>query len=185
MHGLVTGSVGRIARPVIRTGSHDESLSTTTRKDIMVDVTRSFPVQRPIEEVVAYLRDFANAVEWDPGTQSCEPISTGAIGVGSRWHNETKLYGISTTLTYELTRDDPDHLVFTGTNKTATSTEDLSFVSLDSGHTEVTYHAHVDFNGAARLADPLAQLGFKRLAPEVAEQMKRAIENAPAAGSVG
>ncbi|ACY19472.1 Polyketide cyclase/dehydrase [Gordonia bronchialis DSM 43247] len=151
----------------------------------MVDVTRSFPVQRPIEEVVAYLRDFANAVEWDPGTQSCEPISTGAIGVGSRWHNETKLYGISTTLTYELTRDDPDHLVFTGTNKTATSTEDLSFVSLDSGHTEVTYHAHVDFNGAARLADPLAQLGFKRLAPEVAEQMKRAIENAPAAGSVG
>ncbi|MCH5642913.1 MULTISPECIES: SRPBCC family protein [unclassified Gordonia (in: high G+C Gram-positive bacteria)] len=144
----------------------------------MVDVSRSFTVERPLAEVAAYLRDFANAVDWDPGTQSCEQIGTDPISRGTKWHNESRLFGISTTLVYELTRDDTDHIVFTGTNKTATSTEDLSLVSVDDRHTEVTYHAHVDFNGLARLADPLAQLGFNRLAQTVPPQMTRAIEKA-------
>ncbi|MEE4025556.1 SRPBCC family protein [Gordonia sp. PKS22-38] len=141
----------------------------------MVDVSRTFTVQRPRDEIVAYMRDFANAVDWDPGTQRCEQIGTDPIAVGTRWHNETKLYGISTTLVYELTRDDPDHLVFTGRNKTATSVDDMTFRAHGESETVVTYHAHVDFNGVAKIADPIAQLAFGRLADTVPKQMSRVL----------
>lgn len=145
----------------------------------MVDVARTFTVANPIDKVVAYLRDFENATEWDPGTQSCELIGTDPIARGSRWHNKSKLFGISTELVYELTRDEHDHLVFTGRNKTATSTEDLRFEPAGPDATRVTYHAHVDFVGVARLADPLAQLGFNRLADTVPDQMTRVLEAIP------
>ena len=37
----------------------------------MVDVTRKFTAEVPIEKAAAFLRDFANAPTWDPGTESC------------------------------------------------------------------------------------------------------------------
>ncbi|AZG46929.1 SRPBCC family protein [Gordonia insulae] len=145
----------------------------------MVDVSRTFTVQRPPAEVVAYLRDFANAVDWDPGTVRCEQIGADPVGLGTKWHNTTKLYGVTTELVYELTRDDPDHLTFTGTNKTATSVDDLSFGTSngtgDGPATIITYHAHVEFNGAARFADTLVQFAFDRLAEPVERQMTQAL----------
>ena len=40
----------------------------------MVDVIREFTVPRSPEEVVAYLSDFSNAVDWDCGTVRCERV---------------------------------------------------------------------------------------------------------------
>ncbi|ROZ86558.1 SRPBCC family protein [Gordonia sp. OPL2] len=142
----------------------------------MVDVSRTFTVRRPLDEVVAYLRDFANAVDWDPGTQKCERIGADPVALGTRWHNESKLFGISTELVYELTVDEPDHLKFTGTNKTASTFDDLTFGRGDGDSTIITYHAHVEFNGAAKLADPVAQLAFNRLADSVPKQMTTVLE---------
>jgi hypothetical protein len=41
--------------------------------------------------------------------------------------------------------------------------------------TAVTYHAHVVFNGAAKLADPVARLVFRKLADTTQEQMTRTL----------
>lgn len=142
----------------------------------MVDVSRTFTVPRPLPGVVAYLRDFAHAVEWDPGTQKCEQIGVDPIGIGTRWHNTSKLYGVSTDLVYELTRDDEQHLTFTGTNKTATSTDDMTFEPVGDESTRITYHAHVAFNGVARIADPLVRIAFERIADQVTDQLTRSVE---------
>ncbi|GAC69280.1 SRPBCC family protein [Gordonia soli] len=142
----------------------------------MVDVQRTFTVRKPVADVAAYLRDFSHAEQWDPGTQSCERISTGPIGLGTRWHNVSKLFGISTELEYELTRDDPDHIVVTGRNKTATATDDLRLAPAGDAATEITYHAHVDFNGIAKIGDPVFQLMFNRLAQSVPKQLTETLE---------
>lgn len=144
----------------------------------MVQVSRTFKVNRPIEAVAAYLRDFAHAADWDPGTQRCERIGHDPVSVGTQWHNDTKLFGISTSLIYTLTVDQPDHVVLTGDNKSVTSTEDLRLRAIDERRTEVTYNANLKFNGFAKITDPLWQLGFNRLADEVPGQMTRAIETA-------
>lgn len=99
----------------------------------MVDVSRTFTVPRPPEEVVAYLSDFSNAVAWDPGTVRCDRVGTGPVQVGSTWRNVSKVLGRETELEYVLVTLEPDHVVLRGTNKTATSTDDITVLPDPAG----------------------------------------------------
>ncbi len=142
----------------------------------MVDVQRTFTVNTDKEKVRGFLRDFANAVHWDPGTQSCAQSTPGPVVLGTKWDNTSKIAGLTTELIYELTRDDSEHIVLTGTNKTATSVDDIRFEAEGPEKTVVTYHAHVVFNGAAKLADPIMKLVFLRLADTTEKQMTTTLE---------
>lgn len=122
----------------------------------MVDIERVFTVSTPMAEVYDYLRDFARAEEWDPGTISCSQSSTGPVAVGTTWKNVSEFRGKETELTYTLTRDSPEHLQFVGENKTVTSTDDISFAAVDGG-TRITYHAEFEFHGLAKLAVPFVK----------------------------
>ena len=138
----------------------------------MVDVSRTFTVPRSPEEVVGYLSDFSNAVAWDPGTVRCDRVGTGPVQVGSTWRNTSKVLGRETELDYVLVTLEPDHVVLRGTNKTATSTDDITVLP-DAAGSKVTYHAHITFNGIAKLAEPLMQRVFERLGDETVEGITR------------
>ena len=138
----------------------------------MVDVIRTFTVQRSPQEVVAYLSDFSNAVAWDPGTVRCDRVGVGPVQVGSTWKNTSKVLGRETELDYVLTTLEPDHVVLKGTNKTATSTDDITVEPEGTG-SKVTYHAHIVFNGIAKLAEPLMQRVFEKLGDETVEGITR------------
>jgi carbon monoxide dehydrogenase subunit G len=111
----------------------------------MVHVSRTFTVGKPVETVVAYLADFANATQWDPGTIRCTPTSPGPVQVGSTWANVSKVLGRETELAYRLERLDADRVTLVGTNKTATSTDDIT-VRPTPGGAEVTYSATIDLH---------------------------------------
>jgi len=143
----------------------------------MVDVTRRFTAEVTIEKAAAFLRDFSNATAWDPGTQSCTQISDGPVAVGTQWHNVSKLFGITTELTYTLVTDEPHHIVLEGENKTATSVDDITLTAEGSHSTRIDYHAKVEFNGAAKVAGPFLKAGFEaKVAPETVEKMTEALE---------
>lgn len=142
----------------------------------MVEVTRTFTVRTDAAKAAAFLRDFANATEWDPGTQSCTQTSDGPVAVGTEWHNVSKLFGISTELKYRLVTDNADHIVFQGTNKTASSTDDITLRAV-AGGTEIVYLATIEFNGAAKVAAPLLKAGFEaKVAGDTVEKMTTALE---------
>lgn len=129
-----------------------------------VDVERTFTVAASREGVVDYLRDFARTEQWDPGTVSCTRIDDGPVAVGSRWRNVSTFLGRKTELVYELTRDDADGLRFVGRNDTATSVDDISITDgAAPGTTRIGYHAHVEFNGLAKLGAPVAKLAMEKL----------------------
>lgn len=142
----------------------------------MVDVSRTFTVHAALPTVVNYLKDFANAEAWDPGTVSCTQITDGPVGVGTEWRNVSEFRGRETTLTYRLERIADDQLVFVGRNKTATSTDTLSFTAVDGDSTSITYHANVVFHGVAKLADPFMKKEFDRLGDELIGTMTTAVE---------
>jgi carbon monoxide dehydrogenase subunit G len=144
----------------------------------MVDVSRSLTVPVPLPSVVDYLKDFAHAESWDPGTISCTQSTPGPVAVGTEWRNVSEFRGKETTLTYRLATLEPKRLIFVGTNKTATSTDTLTFTDVDGG-TSVTYQAHVVFNGLAKLADPFMKKEFDRLGDELIGTMTRALEALP------
>lgn len=140
----------------------------------MVSVKRTFTVSKPIDQVVEYLKDFGHAEAWDPGTRSCTPAGAGSVQVGSTWRNVSVFRGKETELTYRLVRLESDRLVFEGNNKTATSTDDLTF-SVVPGGTSVSYQANIEFHGIIKLFGWVVQGEFNKLGDQTAAQMTRVI----------
>ena len=60
--------------------------------------------------VFAYLSDFTNTNEWDPGTVKTVRVS-GDGGVGTTYQNTSKFMGRETELTYEVVEHQPDRRV--------------------------------------------------------------------------
>src|SRR4029079_2500600 len=119
-------------------------------KFIVIDVERTFVVAKPIDVVVDYLKDFANAEQWDPGTKSCTQETPGPVEVGTTWHNVSEIKGHETELEYRLEELSPNHIKFVGENKGATSIDEMTFVASCS-ETTITYHSHVEFHGLAKI----------------------------------
>lgn len=131
-------------------------------------------VDRPLEVVVGYLRDFAHAEQWDPGTVSCVRTDTGPLGVGATWHNVSTFMGRRAELDYRLERSEPARLTFVGRNDKAVSVDDMTFEA-DGARTRVTYRADIRFSGVARVVAPFLKPAFGRLADEVAERLPATI----------
>ncbi|MCX6468869.1 SRPBCC family protein [Williamsia herbipolensis] len=136
----------------------------------MPTVSRTFTVTAPPARVVEYLSDFGNAPEWDPGTQTCTRNDDGPIRVGSNWHNESKIAGVSTELTYELTTLTDDTIVLVGTNDTATSTETIT-VHPDGSGSEVTYTNEIELQGIAKIGAPAMKLVFEKVGVDTEKQL--------------
>jgi len=138
----------------------------------MTTVSRTFDVRPEPAVVVGYLKDFSNAEEWDPGTESCTRTDTGPVAVGSTWHNVSKIAGVSTELDYRLEQLSEDTIVFKGHNETATSTDTITVVSNPEGSgSRVTYEAHIEMQGMAKLADPIMKLVFEKVGNDTEDDM--------------
>ncbi len=140
----------------------------------MVSVQRTFTVNKPLDLVVDYLKDFSRAAQWDPGTELCTRQDAGPVREGSTWLNVSVFLGRRSELTYRLERLERDRLTFVGHNTAADSTDELTFSAAD-GATSITYRAQIRFHGPAKLASPLLRLAFERLADKVAAQMSAVI----------
>lgn len=117
----------------------------------MPSVQRTFRVSIPPAEVIDYLKDFANTVEWDPGTQLCTQNGSGLVEVGTTWHNESKLAGFTTELEYELRE-------------------------LTDRGSEPTYRADIDLHGVSALATPVLKVVLERLGDQTQEQLRNVLD---------
>ena len=136
----------------------------------MPTVSRTFPVNPSPSAVIDYLKDFSNAVAWGPGTVSCTRKGEGPIVVGTKFHNVSKIAGVETELTYELTKLTGSTLVFEGENDSATSVDTITVVPHGDG-SEITYEAVIEAKGIGKLAEPLMKLVFERVGTKTEEQM--------------
>ncbi|PYC65457.1 polyketide cyclase [Streptomyces tateyamensis] len=140
----------------------------------MITVERTIIVERPAGEVLTYLADFGNTPAWDPGTESCTRLDSGPVAAGSRWLNVSRFRGRRSELNYRLETYEPGRLVFVGSNRTVTATDDIT-VRPEGVRTVLVYRAQLRFHGLARLAAPVLRAEFERLADAVAEQLPRAV----------
>ncbi len=124
--------------------------------------------------VVEYLADFSNAVDWDPGTVRCTRTGDGPVQVGSTWANVSKVLGRETALNYRLQRLEPGRVTLVGSNKTATSTDDIT-VRPAPGGAEVTYNSTVELHGLAKLAAPIMRIEFERLGNATERKIQTAV----------
>ncbi len=137
-------------------------------------MSRTFTVPKPPDAVLGYLQDFGHAVQWDPGTVSCDRIDSGPIAVGSQWRNASRFAGRQTELRYELERLEAGRLTFVGRNKTATSTDDM-VISPDPAGTRIAYTATIVFHGVAKLVGPFLGPMLRRLANDTEASIVRTL----------
>jgi carbon monoxide dehydrogenase subunit G len=136
----------------------------------MPSVSRTFSVAVPPNRVIDYLKDFANAEEWDPGTESCTREGDGPIEVGATWHNVSKIVGVTAELTYTLEQLTNRTLVFVGRNDSSTSTDTITIDASGAGSV-ITYEADLEMKGAAKLLSPAMKLVFEKLANDTEKQL--------------
>ncbi|MCK5891850.1 MAG: SRPBCC family protein [Aeromicrobium sp.] len=133
-------------------------------------MSRTFIVDPRPAVVLDYLKDFANAEDWDPGTETCVRLDDGPVAVGSTWKNTSKIAGVSTELVYELTELTDAKVVFHGANETADTTDTIEVVASGSG-SEITYTADIEMSGAAKLATPVVKLVFEKIGSDTEDDM--------------
>jgi carbon monoxide dehydrogenase subunit G len=136
----------------------------------MPSVSRTFAVTPPPATVIDYLKDFGNAEQWDPGTQSCTRQDDGPIREGSSWHNVSKIVGVEAELTYTLDTLAPEQLVFVGKNDSSTSTDTIT-VEAHEGGSVLTYRADLEMHGVAKVLSPAMKLVFEKLANDTEKQL--------------
>lgn len=136
----------------------------------MPSVSRTFAVTPPPSTVIDYLKDFSNAEQWDPGTQTCTREDAGPVREGSSWHNVSKIVGVEAELTYTLDRLADDTLVFVGKNDASTSTDTITVEPHEAGSV-ITYRADLEMHGVAKVLSPAMKLVFEKLANDTEKQM--------------
>jgi carbon monoxide dehydrogenase subunit G len=136
----------------------------------MTIVARTFAVTAAPDTVLEYLRDFGNTREWDPAARRTTRADAGPIGVGSSWHNESKILGVTAALTYTLAAVECDRLIFVGRNDGATSIDTITVRPVNGG-SEVTYRVDLEVHGLAKLAAPVMRNEFERLGDEIAARL--------------
>jgi carbon monoxide dehydrogenase subunit G len=144
----------------------------------MPTVSRTFSVSPPPQQVIDYLKDFANAVEWDPGTQRCTRIDSGAIVEGASWHNVSKIFGVTAELTYTLDSLSDSNIVLIGKNKSSTSIENISIDAVNTGSV-ITYRNELEMHGPLKLLNPVLKLAFEKLANETEQQLTSVLNRLP------
>jgi carbon monoxide dehydrogenase subunit G len=133
-------------------------------------VERTMTVAAAPDQVINYLKDFANSAEWDSGTQRCTRNGSGLIEPGASWQNVSKIFGFTTELTYTLEEASDRTLVFVGTNDASTTRDTITVDAADAGSV-VTYRAELTMHGAAKLLTPVMNFVFDRLASDTEKQL--------------
>jgi uncharacterized protein YndB with AHSA1/START domain len=154
-----------------------------------MEIERSVTVAHPVDRVFAYLSDFTNTEEWDPGTVHTERVA-GEGGVGSRYRNTSTFLGRKTELDYLVTELVPEEkLALRGENATVVAHDTMTFVRTvlggasgngaggagGAGGTTVTYRAEFEFKGVVKLVAPLLAPAFKKLGDEAQQGLRDAL----------
>ncbi|MBW4030890.1 MAG: hypothetical protein HIU57_09525 [Acidobacteria bacterium] len=119
------------------------------------------PSQWPLEEAFRYMSDFSNAVHWDPGVTSAQKISTGEVGLGSKFDLVATFNGRSMPLMYEVTAFDPPRRVVLRAETPLVVSLDEITVASTHGASDVTYDATLRTRGWLRLVAPVVSVMFR------------------------
>ncbi|MFL5844579.1 MAG: SRPBCC family protein [Solirubrobacteraceae bacterium] len=135
-------------------------------------------IDRPIEEVFAFLADGTNDTKFSPRVQEIRQTTDGPPGKGTRYASTVKDAGMTTTREFELTEFvAPTTIRWAERSKnTVTASEGgYDLVSEGTG-TRVTIHNVLEGHGFGKLIAPLALRAARKDAPEFAARIKAAVE---------
>lgn len=133
-------------------------------------------ISRPIDDVFAYVADFSNIADWDPGVHSSRSLSDGPPAVGARYEVVVRFGTSKVPIVYEITElDPPSRVVLVGTSDRLKAVDEILFSPVGE-RTEVDYKADLTFAGVIRFVVPLFSPIITRVGSRAVDGMVKALE---------
>lgn len=127
---------------------------------------REIEVATPAAATFAYLSDFANAAEWDPGIVEARRLTAAPTVVGSRFEIVALYRGKRQRFEYVVTElEDASRIALHGEGGKALS-DDVITVAVGDAGTRVCYEADIRLKGAYRVVEPFLRSTFRRMGDE-------------------
>lgn len=133
-------------------------------------------VQRPSDDVFAYVADFSNTARWDPGVVSATRCGDGPVALGAAFEVVSRFLGRELPLTYRIVQYDPPHrVVLEAENDDLRSVDTITVEKSDRG-SRLTYDANLSLKGIRYLGDPALHLVFQWIGRRALEGLRAALE---------
>jgi carbon monoxide dehydrogenase subunit G len=142
----------------------------------MTRLTEQIETTLPIEDVFAFVADFANSMHWDPGVATSERIDAGPVGLGARYRLGVRMRGRVASMEYRITTfEAPRRVVLTGEGSGVSAVDEIRFAPAGTG-TRIDYTADIRLAGLMRMAQPFLGGAFAKIARDALDGMQRALE---------
>lgn len=142
----------------------------------MIDVTVALRINRPVEEVFAYVADIANDPEWHTDVQEVRRTTDGPIGPGATWHVRVKpSMRVSEGITQLVDVEPNRRQVFRGEMGRMQPTVTHQLDPVD-GATSFSRRVRFTLPGPMRLMEPLVRRMAKKRQGAFVSNLKRVLE---------
>jgi hypothetical protein len=133
-------------------------------------------IARPVEEVFDFVADERNEPRYNPHMVRAEQVSSGPIGLATRFQTELKTMGRTMPMTVEFTRFERPLLLASRTTSSMMDTEgSLTFESVTAG-TRMRWSWDVRPRGALKLITPLVGPLGRRQEKAIWSELKHLLE---------
>jgi dehydrogenase/reductase SDR family protein 12 len=137
-------------------------------------------VKRPVEEVFAYVSDFATTAEWDSTARSARKLSSGAISVGTQFEVVCALPVGSVTLLYTVQKlqklQDNSVIELRGQCAFFEVRDTITLSSTTTG-TRIDYRAEFQFKPLISSVAALSSKGLEKMGRESVAGLAEALED--------
>ena len=135
-------------------------------------------IDRPIEEVFAFLADGENDPKFSPRVQEIAKTTEGPPGVGTVYASTVKDAGMTTKREFRLTAfEPPTRIRWSEASKNLVTAPEGGYdLARDGSGTRVTIYNVLEGHGPGKLIAPLALRSARKGADDFASAIKRAVE---------
>ena len=144
-----------------------------------VDVTATATIDRPREEVAAYLRDPANDTGWIGGLRSARLLTPAPVAVGSRVERVAGFLGRRVHYVNEITELTGDRLVMQSVQSPFPMRVTYGHRQATDDATEVSVRVEGNAGRFYALVAPLLGLAVRRSITRDLRNLKRVLEGRP------
>jgi uncharacterized protein YndB with AHSA1/START domain len=136
-------------------------------------------IDRPIDEVFAFLADGTNDPKFSPRVKEIRKTTDGPVGTGTVFESKVKDAGVTTSRTFELTEfEPPTKIRWTERSKNMITVPEGGYdlEALGDAKTKVTILNRFEGHGFGKVILPAVLSAAKKDAPAFAQRIKAAIE---------
>jgi hypothetical protein len=124
------------------------------------------------DRAFAYMADFSNAAEWDPGVVRASTVTEDGLEPGAAFDLVVAAAGREMRLRYLVTEREPRRITLRALTRLIES-EDTITVTPDAGGSVVEYDARLSLRGLARLLNPVLGPSFNRMGRRAHDSLAR------------